>query len=278
MVKVDGRKYRNVCVILGWSRVLELTGLFLLSLSPAGCEEQQRVGGERSSWSISLSTPPPLCLSSIQPKQRLCSFSHTMQIVPEDNCLQFPFRPVGGDLGVRRLHSRTKWRSGEQQNIGALDAVSLLVECAEFNLVSVSAGRSTGVLSSIPLQLLLHLTSAYFVLYFVSTLGLIIRKSLLLSYPLDALACDVGLLLLLAALELLHFFCGVKGNLTQSEGFILGNLVATAITILLTVYFLVWQTYVMLADVIISSILLAIYSFDGVLALSTLARFASVYS
>ncbi|KAM6936952.1 transmembrane protein 80-like [Xenentodon cancila] len=139
-------------------------------------------------------------------------------------------------------------------------------------------GRSAGVLSSISLQLLLNLTSVYFVLYFLFTLGLIVKKSLVLSYPLDALACDVGLLFLLAALEFLHFFCGVKGNLTESEGFILGNLVATATTILLTVYFLLWQTYVMLADVIISSILLAIYTFDAVLALSTLARFASVHS
>ena len=36
------------------------------------------------SWSISLCTPPPLCFSSIQPKQRLRSSSHTMQIVSED--------------------------------------------------------------------------------------------------------------------------------------------------------------------------------------------------
>lgn len=71
---------------------------------------------------------------------------------------------------------------------------------------------------------------------------------------------------------------GVKGNLTESEGYILGNLVVTATTIVLTVYFLVWQTYVMRADVIISSILLAVYGLDGVLALSTLARFARLVS
>jgi len=67
---------------------------------------------------------------------------------------------------------------------------------------------------------------------------------------------------------------GVKGNLTESEGYILGNLIVTATTVLLTVYFLVWQTYVMRADVIISSVLLAVYGLDGILAFSTLARFA----
>ncbi|XP_059191624.1 transmembrane protein 80-like [Centropristis striata] len=139
-------------------------------------------------------------------------------------------------------------------------------------------GRSANVLSSVTFQLLLKLTSVYFAFYFLFTLSLIIRKSLVLSYPADDLACDVCLLLLLAALEFLHFFCGVKGNLTESEKYILGNLVLTGTAILLTIYFLVWQTYVMRADVIISSILLVVYGLDGVMALSTLARLASVYS
>lgn len=67
---------------------------------------------------------------------------------------------------------------------------------------------------------------------------------------------------------------GVKGNLTESESYILANLVVTGTAIPLTVYFLVWQTYVMRADVIASSVLLVAYGLDGVLALSTLARLA----
>ncbi|XP_038562407.1 transmembrane protein 80-like [Micropterus salmoides] len=140
-------------------------------------------------------------------------------------------------------------------------------------------GRSaSGVLSSVTFQLLLNLTTAYFVFYFLFTLGLIIRKSLVLSYPVDALVCDVSLLFLLAALEFLHFFCGVKGNLTECANYILANLIVLGATILLTVYFLVWQTYVMGADVIISSVLLIVYGLDGVLAFITLARLASFYS
>lgn len=67
---------------------------------------------------------------------------------------------------------------------------------------------------------------------------------------------------------------GVKGNLTESERYILANLIATGTAIPLAVYFLVWQTYVMRADVIIGSVLLVAYGLDGVLALSTLARLA----
>jgi len=38
----------------------------------------------------------------------------------------------------------------------------------------------------------------------------LLLSGLVLSYPVDALACDVGLLFLLAALEFLHFFFGEK--------------------------------------------------------------------
>uniref|UniRef100_A0A673A792 Transmembrane protein 80 n=1 Tax=Sphaeramia orbicularis TaxID=375764 RepID=A0A673A792_9TELE len=111
-----------------------------------------------------------------------------------------------------------------------------------------------------------NLTVGYFVFYFLFTLGLIIKKSLVLSYPDDLLACDVGLLFLMAALECIHFCCGVKGNLTESEGYLFANLIATGTTIVLAVYFLVWQTYVMWGDVILSSILLVMYGLSGVLA------------
>ncbi|XP_037623323.1 transmembrane protein 80-like isoform X1 [Sebastes umbrosus] len=139
-------------------------------------------------------------------------------------------------------------------------------------------GRPASILSSVTLQLLLKLTAVYFVFYFLFTLGLIIRKSLVLSYPADALIGDVSLLFLLAALQFLHLFCGVKGDLTESEGYILANLIVTATALPLMVYFLLWQTYVLLADVILSSVLLVVYSVDGFVALSTLARLASVYS
>ncbi|XP_034391420.1 transmembrane protein 216 [Cyclopterus lumpus] len=137
------------------------------------------------------------------------------------------------------------------------------------------AGRSGSVLSSVTFQLLLNLTTAYFVFYFLFTLGLIVRKSLVLTYPTDALVYDVCLLFLLAGLDCLHLLSGVRGHLTENEGLILTNLIVTGTTILLTVYFLVWQTYVMRADVILSSVLLFFYGLDGVLAFSTLARLAS---
>ncbi|KAK6309409.1 transmembrane protein 80-like isoform X1 [Coregonus clupeaformis] len=140
------------------------------------------------------------------------------------------------------------------------------------------AGKSAVVLSSVPLQLLLYLSALYYVFYFLSTFCMIIYKSRVLSYPDDLLTQDVGLLFIMAGLELLRLYCGVRGNLQETEGYIWVNLAMTAATALLSVYFLVWQLYVMHADVIINSILLSVYGLGGVFGLVTLARFTSVYS
>ncbi|CAB1331798.1 unnamed protein product, partial [Coregonus sp. 'balchen'] len=114
-------------------------------------------------------------------------------------------------------------------------------------------GKSAVVLSSVPLQLLLYLSALYYVFYFLSTFCMIIYKSRVLSYPDDLLTQDVGLLFIMAGLELLRLYCG----------YIWVNLAMTAATALLSVYFLVWQLYVMHADVIINSILLSVYGLGG---------------
>ncbi|KAJ3597056.1 hypothetical protein NHX12_003456, partial [Muraenolepis orangiensis] len=67
-------------------------------------------------------------------------------------------------------------------------------------------GSETGQLWSVPFQLLLYLSVSYFLFYFLCTLGMLLYKSQVLSYPEEGLACDLGLLLLMAALEALRLF------------------------------------------------------------------------
>ncbi|TNN00236.1 hypothetical protein fugu_011482 [Takifugu bimaculatus] len=134
------------------------------------------------------------------------------------------------------------------------------------------SGRSSSVLLSLTFQLLLALTSVYFVFYLLFTFGLIITKSLSLSYPADALASDVSVLFLLAVVGSVQYFCGAKGNLTERSDYILANVLVTVISVLLVIYFLTYQTYVMRADVITSSILIVAYGVDGLVALSMLTR------
>lgn len=66
---------------------------------------------------------------------------------------------------------------------------------------------------------------------------------------------------------------GVRGNLQESERYVGANLLITGATVLLSVYFLVWQSYVLRADVIVNAILLCIYGLCGVAGFGALARF-----
>ncbi|KAL7857683.1 hypothetical protein AOLI_G00177850 [Acnodon oligacanthus] len=138
--------------------------------------------------------------------------------------------------------------------------------------------RSASVLSSVLLQILLCLSAFYSLFYFLASLCLIIYKSQVLSYPDSDLALDVCLLLLMAALDIIRVYLGVRGNLQESEKYVGANLIITGATLLFAVYFLVWQSYVLRADVIVNSILLCLYGLTGVVGFGALARFTSVYS
>ncbi|KAL2093771.1 hypothetical protein ACEWY4_011083 [Coilia grayii] len=138
--------------------------------------------------------------------------------------------------------------------------------------------KSSVVLSSVLLQLMFYISGIYYVFYFLSSISLIIYKSNVLSYPAEHLAVDLFLLLTMALLEALRLYWGVCGNLRENEGYISINLGATVGSVMLAIYFLVWQSYVLRADLILNAILLATYGLNGLLAFATFARFSSVYT
>ena len=70
----------------------------------------------------------------------------------------------------------------------------------------------------------------------------------------------------------------MRGNLQEREGYVGINMVLTVPTVMLSVYFLIWQTYVLRADVIVNALLLSMYGLGGLLAFITLARFTRLES
>ncbi|CAM4733892.1 unnamed protein product [Leuciscus chuanchicus] len=122
-------------------------------------------------------------------------------------------------------------------------------------------------------QILLYLSAAFSVFYFLSTLSMIIYKTHVLSYPVGRLALDVCLLFLMAGLEVLRVYWGLRGNLQESEGYTGLNLIGTGATVLLALYFVIWQSYVLRADVIIGAILICFYGLTGIVGFGTLAGF-----
>ncbi|NXK26347.1 TMM80 protein, partial [Arenaria interpres] len=136
-------------------------------------------------------------------------------------------------------------------------------------------------LSSLPLQILFYLNGIYYIFYFLATLAMIVYKSEVFSYPDDFLAPDLVLLFIMAILEVLRLylvFCflgGSKGNLTEEEAPLGLSLALTVGSVILSVYFLGWQTYVLWADVLLNAVLLFTYGLESVLKVIAIAAFVS---
>ncbi|XP_068117410.1 transmembrane protein 80 isoform X1 [Hyperolius riggenbachi] len=134
-------------------------------------------------------------------------------------------------------------------------------------------GKSALVLSSVPLQILLYINIMYYVFYFLASLLMIIYKSQVFSYPDSNLALDLGLLFLMAIIESVRLYLGMMGNLTEEQLPLGSSLFFTVGNVLLSVYFLVWETYILRADLIINGILLVFYGLEVVLEIFTIAAF-----
>ncbi|XP_066043195.1 transmembrane protein 80 [Chamaea fasciata] len=123
--------------------------------------------------------------------------------------------------------------------------------------------------------ILLYVNGIYYIFYFLATLAMIIYKSQVFSYPDDLLAPDLAVLFLMAILEVPRSYLGFKGNLTEAEaplGLSLGLTVGSAV---LCVYLLLWQTYVLWADVLLNALLLSAYGLESGLKVTAIAAFVS---
>ncbi|OWK57500.1 Transmembrane protein 80 [Lonchura striata] len=134
-------------------------------------------------------------------------------------------------------------------------------------------------LSSLPLHILLYVNGIYYIFYFLATLAMIIYKSklqilspeqavLMLSW---VLSCCVFLLYLLC----FCFLAGFKGNLTEAEVPLGLSLGLTVGSVVLCVYLLLWQTYVLWADVLLNAVLLSAYGLESGLKVTAIAAFVS---
>uniref|UniRef100_A0A673JL05 Transmembrane protein 216 n=2 Tax=Sinocyclocheilus rhinocerous TaxID=307959 RepID=A0A673JL05_9TELE len=134
-------------------------------------------------------------------------------------------------------------------------------------------------LSSTPLQILFHLNGWYFAAFFVAEILMFIYKGVILPYPQANLILDVVLLLLFLGLETLRLFYGWKGNLCQRS---LALFVSVAVLVpcaVLSVYYLLLQTFVLRLEFVLNAVLLCFYSFELLLGLMTISVFsrANVY-
>ncbi len=126
------------------------------------------------------------------------------------------------------------------------------------------------------LQIQFCLSGLYFPFYFLaSLLMMVFYKKHFFIYPPNYLAMDLTLLCVLGLLEVLRLHLGSKGNLVEEELLLGGSLALTVLNTFLSVYFLLWATYVLRADVFLNTVLLALYNLEGILQMVTIAAFLS---
>ncbi|XP_037693966.1 transmembrane protein 80-like isoform X4 [Choloepus didactylus] len=141
-----------------------------------------------------------------------------------------------------------------------------------------AAGRgraSPTTRSSVLLQMLFCLSGAFYILYFLATLLLIVYKSQAFSYPPASLVLDLALLLAMGLLEVIRLYLGAKGNLLEAEAPLAASLLLTAAAVLLGVHFRYWQTLVLRADVALGTALLALHGLEAALQVAATAALVS---
>lgn len=132
----------------------------------------------------------------------------------------------------------------------------------------------TAVRSVFPYQLLLYCNAWYFGLYFIAEVLLLIFKGETLPYPRRNLASEIVLLIALLIVECIRNFFGQKGNLTEQMSSVVVSLVLTVPCLLTVIYFLLWQTYVLRLDIILSSIQIVFLVLETLFAVVAVASFA----
>ncbi|XP_071476911.1 transmembrane protein 216-like [Diadema antillarum] len=135
-------------------------------------------------------------------------------------------------------------------------------------------GKTIAVLSSLPLQILFYLNGWYFGFLWICEALMYIYKGSVLPYPTENLAGEWVLLFLLVTIEYVRLFLGKKGNLTEKVVHLAVSLAMSLATMFGSLYLILWQTYVLRAELILNAIQLAFLGLECVFSVIAVISFA----
>jgi len=127
--------------------------------------------------------------------------------------------------------------------------------------------------SSLTYEILLYLNSYYFGMFALTEFGIAAFKVLHLPYPTGTFVSELLILVFLCCTESARIFMGRKGNLTEKTAPVLVSLALCVPSILGTIYFLIWQSYVLRLEVILCGIQLAMQGLELGFSVLCLSRF-----
>ncbi|XP_028408185.1 transmembrane protein 216-like [Dendronephthya gigantea] len=132
-------------------------------------------------------------------------------------------------------------------------------------------GKAVVDLSSLPLQVLLHLNVWYFIVFWIAELLIYAYKGVILPFPNEGstLALEIILMFLFAFIEAVRLFFGYKGNLAERKLALIFSIVLTIPVLFLALFLMLWQTYVLRIEFILCSILLVFCGLEFFISLAT---------
>ncbi|CAM9738387.1 unnamed protein product [Phaeothamnion confervicola] len=133
------------------------------------------------------------------------------------------------------------------------------------------------ILSSLPLQILVYFDGWYSAFYFLINICLYIYKDYKYYFPSKDLGLELSCVCLYALLQWARLFSTSKGNKTEALQPLLLSLVLTVPVVLLYVFLLCLQTYVLRVDIIVGSIAVAFAGLESLLACTTAWTFHDAY-
>ncbi|KAF6024096.1 TMEM216 [Bugula neritina] len=130
-----------------------------------------------------------------------------------------------------------------------------------YGLASQTEVQRLWWLSLLPYQIVLYLNGFYTLFYTICELLMFIYKGETLPYAPSSLGVEIVILLLTSFVEILRLFFGKKGNLTERPLLVGVSLGLSLPAVLGNVFLLIWQTYLLRAELILIIVQL---SFIGV--------------
>lgn len=117
--------------------------------------------------------------------------------------------------------------------------------------------------SSVLFQIMTFFHLWYLVIFTLAEVAIYIFKFFYLPYPGSYAAWDITILVLALLLELLRIQTGRNGNLTERQLPVAACFFLTIPCILAAIYVLLWQTYILRIELILSIIMLVFHGTEA---------------
>lgn len=126
--------------------------------------------------------------------------------------------------------------------------------------------------SSTALHLLLRLHRHYIIFWFILEILLFIFKYYHVPYASNAFGIEIAMIFMLCSNEFVRQFYAIKGNLTLKTNHLIISIIWGVFCIIGYVFFLVWQSYIQRAEILLSAIGLTLIGLEMLLSLITIIR------